>query len=111
MGYWQGRGYLANRGMCILKIELRPAPHNQFSAYSSLMCVPLGQRTMYQNPWLKPPTPISTILSGAAAGGSILFYADKAIDAGKNGCGMGMLSVTPFGLRQVAVDWQDGACR
>ena len=73
------------------------------------MCVPLGQRTLYLN-ILKPPAPVSTILSGAAADRSILFYADKAIDAAKTGCAITSLSVQPFGAKQVAVDWQDGAC-
>jgi hypothetical protein len=107
-GYWEGRGYLGTR-VCILKVEIRRAPQDGFSAYTGLTCFPLGMRpSIYGNVRLNPPTPVSTIFSGAVADGALQFHADKTIAGGR--CPVTALTVTPFGAKQVAADWKDG-CR
>src|SRR5664280_2046677 len=51
--------------------------------------------------------PMSAILSGAPEDGSILFRVDKTL--GDN-CPMTGLTLTPFGIKQIAVQWEDTFC-
>jgi hypothetical protein len=109
-GYWQARGVIARRGVCFLRLEIRPVPENQFAAYSSLACAPMVDRIpMYSPMGQVVQAAASAILIGKVDGESIRFKMDKTIDPAARGCAMSALAVTPFGARQLTVEWQD-AC-
>jgi hypothetical protein len=51
--------------------------------------------------------PMSAILTGAPRNGSIEFHVDKSL--GDN-CPMTALTLMPFGVRQIAIQWEDTFC-
>jgi len=75
-----------------------------------------------QNPKMDPTTaletlrratsPTSAILSGQVDGDSIVFRATENIGVAQaiNACDMRSLTVKPFGVAQLAVEWQQPPC-
>lgn len=49
--------------------------------------------------------PVSVILSGTVKGQSLQFNADKSI---AGGCAITSATATPFGTKQLAIQWKDG---
>jgi hypothetical protein len=107
LGQYQGRAPLAARGMCILRFELRldRETPGAFAGYSTMICTPL-------NPWERRsmaamvPRPISAILTGTAESGAIRFHVDDTIGSAA-GCTPTAFVIKPFGVNQVAAEWQD----
>lgn len=132
IGTWQGNATLPGRKEnCMLKLEVRQSHEkaSEFSGYSSLSCAPsmfelLGQAgdkskanaaTMMDNMG-KAMNPVSAILTGTPAHGSIQFRVDKNIGVNEvsNGCPLVSLSATDFGSDQIEIDLkesQEGACQ
>lgn len=109
-GYWQARGVIARRGVCFLRLEIRPTQENQFAAYSSISCVSFIRRIpMYSVMGAAMPPASSSIFTGKVDDGSIRFKTEKTIDPAASGCPMSALAVTPFGARQLTAEWVD-AC-
>jgi hypothetical protein len=132
IGTWQGNATLPGRKEnCMLKLEVRQSHEkaSEFSGYSSLSCAPslfemLGQAgdkskanaaTVMDNA-SKAMNPVSAIMTGNPANGSIQFRVDKniGVDEVSNGCPLVSLSATNFGSDQIEVDLKEsqrGACQ
>jgi hypothetical protein len=122
LGNWQGKGLLPKRGICTLLVELRgeSAEGGPVVAYSTLQCINMamlmpGARPMGAKP-ITPEeamaatgrlNPVSAILSGMWANGSVKFHVDKTIGA-SDGCALESATITSFGARQIAFEGQDG---
>jgi hypothetical protein len=114
-GDWLGRSALPRHRMCTLKFELREnhEPERPFAGYSNLVCTPFwpyqpGRARMDSAAILTASqSPMSAILSGTPKNGSIQFHVDKTL--GSN-CPMTALTLTPFGAKQIAVEWEDTFC-
>ena len=113
-GNWQGRTALPRHRLCTLTFELREshAADRPYAGYSSLTCTPFwpfepGRHKPDPATVFMALKPMSAILSGAPEGGSILFRVDKTL--GDN-CPMTGLTLTPFGIKQIAVQWEDTLC-
>jgi len=114
-GDWQGRAALPRHRMCTLKFELREnyEPEHPYAGYSNLVCTPFwpygpGRARMDGAAILTASqSPMSAILSGTPRNGSIQFHVEKTL--GSN-CPMTALTLTPFGAKQIAVEWEDTFC-
>ena len=113
-GNWSGRTALPRHRLCTLTFELREshAADRPYAGYSSLTCTPFwpfepGRHKPDPATVFMALKPMSAILSGAPEGGSILFHVDKTL--GDN-CPMTGLTLTPFGIKQIAVQWEDTLC-
>ena len=132
IGTWQGNATLPGRKeMCMFKLEMRQSHEkaSEFSGYSSLSCAPsmlelLGQArdknkanaATMMDIMGKDMNPVSAIMTGIPANGSIQFRVDKniGVDEVSNGCPLVSLSATNFGSDQIEVDLkesQQGACQ
>jgi hypothetical protein len=56
-------------------------------------------------------SPAAAVLSGAMEDGSIRFHVDKTIGTNSNGCGATAFTLTPFGGKQLAAQWQEAGCQ
>jgi hypothetical protein len=108
-GYWQGRGIIAHRGVCFLKLELRPGTEvNTFSGYFTITCTPIVQRIPLYAAGLNIVTPESAVLTGAADSDMISLHPATIIDSAGEGCPITSFTVRGFGARQIATEWKDG---
>jgi hypothetical protein len=114
MGVYSSRAMLPSRGVCGLRFELR-GNHEKpgaFAGYFTLTCTPVISFQQRQwRPNLAPatvagPKTTSTILTGTAESGAIRFHVDDVI--GATGCIPTAFVLKPFGLNQIAIQWQDG---
>jgi hypothetical protein len=126
LGTYAGKGLLPKLGVCTCQLELRgqEGMTGTVVGYSSVQCMSL--RLMMpgaRGPGARPITPeevmaatgrltpVSSILSGAWENGSIRLRIDKTIGGNPaDGCTPVAAVATPFGARQVALEWQDAAC-
>jgi hypothetical protein len=115
-GIWQGAAPLPV-GMCNLKIELRrkEGDPSHFAGFPVLACIPVmpnlsPEAGVTQQALLASLTPVSAVLTGTAANGSIQFAVDKVIGKTLAGCALTSVSVTPFGADQISAEWQEGTC-
>lgn len=109
-GFWKGAAFVANRGRCQVAIEITPpaAPTLTYPAAITLQCVPL--MVPYIGRAAPPPVafneliPVSANMIGTVQGQSVHFAIDKNL-AGT--CPLSDASVTPFGTKQLAIQWKD----
>jgi len=123
---YAGKGLLPKLGVCTCQLELRgqEGMTGTVVGYSTLQCMSLrlmmpGARGAGAKP-ITPEevlaatgrlTPVSSILSGAWENGSIRLRIDKTIGGNPaDGCTPVAVVATPFGARQVALEWQDETC-
>jgi len=125
LGKWDGRESLADRGVCLLSLELRPGNESQsFSGFSTLACTgsslpggaeaskdPVGLGTMMR----RAMNYTSASFSGKAKDGSIVLNALDNIGVGEalQGCDMVSMTLKPFGEGRMSVRWQEtgkGVC-
>jgi hypothetical protein len=103
-----GRGYLAGRGLCNLRLELQD-DYNHYTAFSRFTCISSEgiEKDTPLNNLIKRPNmvPDATILTGAAENRGIHLYADKTASVGD--CPMSEMTLTPFGTNQVIAEWKD----
>ena len=94
--------------MCDILLEIRPKPDGAFSGFSKITCKPLIA-------WAQPRRNIRTLLNlqpnsstlaGTLKDSAIEFAPENTIGR----CTMKSFAVKPFGIGQMAVEWQD-ACR
>ena len=122
-GKWQGGIMVPKRGMCTLTLEVDPIRDKagQFSAYSTLGCIfntTLDLLTHKHDPQAmvermgKGNSPTSAILSGLVKDNTLAFTADKNVGVAEvpGACDMKAITVRPFGVNQVAVDFQNPPC-
>lgn len=126
LGTYAGKGLLPKLGICTCQLELRgqEGMTGTVIGYSTVQCTSLrlmmpGARAPGAKP-ITPEevmaatgrlTPVSSILSGAWENGSIHLHIDKTIGGNPaDGCTPVAAVATPFGARQVALEWQDAAC-
>jgi len=125
-GVWMGDGItpLPDMDRCNLKLEIRLSDDlpKKLKGYASKSCVPL-QGLQHRGPVVKglvrnmieQSTPASVIMTGTPQEGGISFAVDQAIGTEINGCSLSTLSITDFGLGQVAAQWQEtkqeGTCQ
>jgi hypothetical protein len=117
-GVWTG-GTVSDRGSCKVRLELQKKPEvpDLFSGYSTRVCGPslafLDQRpsalTMKRSV-LNQMTPVSDILSGSSANGSITLNLDQSVAKSPDGCQMTSFTLTPFGQAQLAAKWTEDKC-
>lgn len=119
-GTWKGTAVLANHGgMCTMQLEIRPnqEEEQEFSGFSTFACPSFLPFLVMQphrgaNPWsmmLRQMQTTSGIFSGPVVNNSLQFRVEKIIGIDGQGCAMTSLTVTPFGSKQIAADWQEGA--
>jgi len=117
VGAWQGFVPPSGSSFCTMKFELRRktgAP-DKYAGFPELLCMPTsamagGGFRPGRIPSMPQMNPVSAILTGTAASGSIAFTVDKTIGASSDGCSLSAFNVTPFGADQIDVDWQTGNC-
>lgn len=112
-GTWRGGSLVANRGRCEINLEITPdaVTPARYSGALVTHCMPVvlpfwgktGQQAM--NNGANALTPANAILSGTFNDNSLVFNVDKSI-AGT--CPITAATVTPFGTRQLAIQWKDG---
>jgi hypothetical protein len=116
-GIWQGKTAITGRGLCTLRIEIRPTDPTHFAGYSTLTCENLAplmtpqERGNIAAAVLNQMNPASAILSGTVEKGSIRFHVDKTIGTNGNGCAATNFTLTPFGATQLAAEWQEATCQ
>lgn len=125
LGTYSGKGLLPKLGVCTCQLELRgqEGMTGTVVGYSTVQCMSVALMTPGARPAGKPITPeevmaatgkltpVSSIFSGAWENGSILLRIDKTIGGNPaDGCTPVAAVATPFGARQVALEWQDGTC-
>jgi hypothetical protein len=113
VGVYSARATLPSRGVCGLRFELRGNEKpGTFAGYFTLTCTPVisfQQRQWQRNmtiPAVAGPKTTSTILTGTPESGAIRFHVDDVI--GPTGCIPTAFVLKPFGLSQIALEWQDG---
>jgi hypothetical protein len=102
LGIWEGKTAIEGRGNCALKFELRQSPDVRLAGFSTLNCQPLRGNVSAD--------PETAILSGAANKGSFQFRVDKVVGPDRNGCAPMAFTLTPFGVNQLAAEWQEQGC-
>jgi hypothetical protein len=119
-GTWQGSRLLARKGMCTLRLEMRPVPEKteDYKGYARFNCVPPAGLTSFYNGGALPKqqrdnlNPVAMVLTGVPDEGSSLhFVLDKTVVTPNDDCETTQFNVTPFGTNQVAVEWREGVCR
>jgi hypothetical protein len=127
VGNWKGRADLTGRGVCTIGIAIQEVPgnHDQYAANSGLSCVPTLMEMMAHkasNPaeqidyTAKAQAPTSTILTGTANNGTVVFHVDQNIGVDQTpwGCNMTSLTVKPMGATpQILIEWKEtdaGVC-
>jgi hypothetical protein len=119
-GTWQGSRMLARKGMCTLRLEMRPVPQKteDYKGYARFNCVPPAGLTSFYNGGVLPKqqrdnlNPVAMVLTGVPDEGSSLhFVLDKTVVTPNDDCETTQFNVTPFGTNQVAVEWREGVCR
>jgi hypothetical protein len=117
LGKYMGGAILKTRE-CKGNLELgaNPTKPDEFTGYITLVCyAPFSHKEVspLTNPVLAigtESTPASAILSGKAVNGVIQLHADKTVETLADGCPITGISISPFGDKQIAVDWQEGKC-
>jgi hypothetical protein len=114
VGVWQGQQAQANRQLCQLALELRESPPAVFTGYSKLTCWPIvqpqGRDRINGSYVMRSLSPTSAVMTGSLKNGAVVFHVDKTIGASVEGCTITGFTATPFGVDQVAAEWQDGFC-
>ncbi len=88
---------------CDIRIEMTENPTAHYTGYSSFACHGTGRAAT-------PVEPESAILTGNFEKGAIHFHVDKTIGTDPNGCAVTSLTVTQFGVGQLAAEWEKGTC-
>jgi len=115
-GIWQGRLALQDRGICLLKLELREKEPGDFAGYSSLTCASVTplmsakDRGNTRTALVNQMDPDSAILSGTLQDGAIHFHVDKTIGTDINGCVVTSFTATQFDSG-LATEWESGSCQ
>jgi hypothetical protein len=115
-GMWMGSRIMNQRGLCTLRLELRPIlgkPDN-YMGYSRLNCaaVPgVGPARFLPKPLRDNLNPVAIVLTGAPEDGALHFTLDKTVVVPGDGCETSAFTVTPFGTNKIAVEWHEGQCR
>ena len=125
VGRFKGSGPVADRGICVLALEVKPPSQaGQFSGYSTLACAPLtaaqranggaGLTLNSRNDaglalMLGKITPTSLILSGTEDGGVLKLHVDDSAAAPAS-CGMTDMTIKDFGGNAVLVKWNEQGC-
>jgi len=113
-GIWMGDTITPDMNRCDLKLEVRLSDAKKLKGYVSKSCVSL-QALQHRGPavngYLKNMIdhagPSSVIMTGVPAETGINFTTDQAIGSEMNGCSLSALSITDFGLGQVAAQWEE----
>jgi len=110
-GVWQGVQPLPDWGACTMKFELRrkPGEPGEYFGYPTYACIATPPRSAVIH-GIVLRTPLAAILSGAPKDGALVFNLDKTVTTETNGCTFTAFSVTPFGVNQLAAQWQEGQC-
>jgi len=120
IGVWQGTSVQPNRGICTLRVEIRMsnAVPDGYAGYSTMRCNPSfftidkDRRLPNSETLLAAQVePVSAILSGMGANDAIQFHVDRNIGQYADGCKPTSFTISPFGLQQIAAQWQEGNCR
>jgi hypothetical protein len=115
---WIG-GTVNDRGSCKVRLELlkKPETPDLFSGYSTHVCGPsmafLNERPSalaMKKSVLTQLVPVSDILSGPTANGSIMLKLDKPMGSSPDGCQLMSFTLTPFGQAQLAANWTEDKC-
>lgn len=114
-GEWQGHSALPQHRMCTLHFELQGSNvvERPYAGYSTLTCTPVWpfdpphRRTDAAYRLMAAQSPMSAILTGAVQKDAIRFHVDKTLN--KN-CPMTAMTLMPFGVKQIAVQWEDEFC-
>jgi hypothetical protein len=112
LGKWQANSMVANRGNCGMNLEVTPdaTAKDQLSGFMSMRCFPpmvpfFGHSAAQAKHSMNEFAPVSVILSGVVKDQSVQFHADKSI---AGGCAITSAAATPFGTKQLAIQWKDG---
>ena len=107
----------APRGMCDLRLELKENDADHLTAYSTFNCVNFAVLAAQKDPErIQSMTAHrmkqdAAMLSGALQDGSIHLRLEKTLVGDAAGCAVTSLTITPFGDRQLAAEWQDRTCQ
>jgi len=115
-GMWMGSRIMNQRGLCALRLELRPIPGktDNYMGYSRLNCagVPgVGPARFLPKPLRDNLNPVAIVLTGVPQDGALHFTLDKTLVVPGDGCETSSFTVTPFGTNKIAVEWREGQCR
>ena len=115
-GMWMGSRIMNQRGLCTLRLELRPVPQkpDNYMGYSRLNCAPVpgvGPARFLPRPLRDNLNPVAIVLTGAPEDGALHFSLDKTVVVPGDGCETSAFTVTPFGTNKIAVEWHEGQCR
>ena len=117
-GIWQGRAALPGRGICWLRLELRPKVDQpeRMQGFSSLACNGIAQlvskdRAGGASTLLNRMDPEAAVLSGGIEDGAIHFQVDKVLGADSRGCAATSFTVTPFGTNLIDAAWTEATCQ
>jgi|SRR5579863_333798 len=115
-GMWMGSRIMNQRGLCTLRLELRPVPQkpDNYMGYSRLNCGPVpgvGPARFLPRPLRDNLNPVAIVLTGTPEDGALHFTLDKTVVVPGDGCETSSFTVTPFGTNKVAVEWHEGECR
>jgi len=115
-GMWMGSRIMNQRGLCTLRLELRPVPQkpDNYMGYSRLNCAPVpgvGPARFLPKPLRDNLNPVAIVLTGAPEDGALHFTLDKTVVVPGDGCETSAFTVTPFGTNKIAVEWHEGQCR
>jgi hypothetical protein len=112
-GIWRTKTAIQGRGLCTLRLELKePAPTN-YQGYSSLTCVNyagLQNRPNTPVAVINRVNPAAAILSSSMEDGSIQLKVDKTLGSSTEGCATTSFTLTPFGAKELAVEWKEATC-
>lgn len=115
-GVWEGIGAVPPNS-CTLKLEIRPKEGDTFklAGFPVLNCFPivppLFRGRDAQQQLIARFAPMSSVLTGTAEKGSVLFTLDKVIGKTPDGCSIEGMIVTPFGVDQLSAEWKDDTCK
>jgi hypothetical protein len=115
-GVWEGIGAVPPNS-CTLKLEIRAkeGDTSKLAGFPVLNCFPivppLFRGRDAQQQLMARFAPMSSVLTGTAEKGSVLFTLDKAIGKTPDGCSIQGMTVTPFGVDQLSAEWQDTTCK
>lgn len=117
-GIWQGNASVPGHGVCTLKLEIRrSADLTKFAGFPTLGCMPLfpmlpkAISPAEAMKGVSKYSPVSAILTGTSALGSIKFTVDKQMGVPASGCPLTSFTATPFGTDQLAAEWAEGTCQ
>ncbi len=112
-GIWRTKTAIQGRGLCTLRLELKEPAPTSYQSYSSLTCVNyagLQNRPNTPVAVMNGVNPAAAILSGWMEDGSIQLKVDKILGASTEGCAATSFTLTPFGAKELAVEWKEATC-